>query len=482
MAGTVNPNFGTLAALLPQNGYKPESGVGGIQAGIQLADYLEAMDRTQRMDDLTYKSESNKLDNEMANNPILELERKLKMSQLQGEQALEDSGLKQQGREADIQMKLETLQQTSGDTVVKAVTNQATLAEHYMNLEEQGQMTDNMRQQYQAQFRRLGLNVDLMSGNPKSKIQLARMALIAPSARKFAEAQALSAQGHGQAMQRDQINNEQAMARAELQARATRELASSRNTESKNPADRALNEISNKPVITSDDLNRVTWALEAKERISIKFDPAMEALRGSWRNQYANTDKKDQKKLGATMQEYVDKKEEEVVTRKTNAQLANYLSGKQIEIGGKMVTIKPGNIDAIVKKIKEADAGKDEMPKDPDPAAEKLKALNEAVTNLKKEMKGMTLDEQRAYANKKIESIPNRQMAKDIHDALAPHFIEAKKAMTSGQTFEAGLDEWTERDRKKRELKAIEDQKEDAAITDPYRRAIRDASVKGLTQ
>jgi hypothetical protein len=67
------------------------------------------------------------------------------------------------------------------------------------------------------------------------------------------------------------------------------------------------------------------------------------------------------------------------------------------------------------------------MPKDPDPAAEKLKALNEVVTNLKKEMKGMTLDEQRAYANKKLESIPNRQMALDLEKQLTPYFNDLKK-------------------------------------------------------
>ncbi len=145
MAGYTNLNFSSLAGLLPTNGYKPESGIGGIQSGIQLADYLDSMDRTRRMDDLTFQSETNKFENELLDNPMKESDRALKLAQSGFDKSLIDDGTKRQAIDLELQTKLEQLSKTKGDNAVQAVTNQASLAEQYMNLESSGQMTTEMR-------------------------------------------------------------------------------------------------------------------------------------------------------------------------------------------------------------------------------------------------------------------------------------------------------------------------------------------------
>src|SRR5574343_9511 len=156
----MNPsNLAILAQGLPGVQLTDPGVAQGQVTGLRISDYLDNMDRARRMDDLSYASEKNTLEQTLLDNPQKEAERKLKLALTGLDQANVDSGLTQQTKQAEMQAKLDDLYNKRGAQAVKEIQAHGDLAISAQNEADSGTMTPERWNSYRSAFAKNGVQM-----------------------------------------------------------------------------------------------------------------------------------------------------------------------------------------------------------------------------------------------------------------------------------------------------------------------------------
>lgn len=255
-----NINLANIANMLPANGYKPSGGVGGIQAGIQLADYLDSMDRGRRMDDIDYQTAQNDLANKLKDNPLLDAKRQLDLSKTGLEQSSFDSGKQRELMDTSIEQKLSDLRGKIDNETVAALGRQSEVAFNLQKELENGDMTQERYSGYVDRLGKLGVKLNPQLGDPQSMQLIARIAKAAPQTIKFAQEQLIQGQREEGQQTLEHIRGGYHVQSARITADAQRDKASN-TIDTKDQDQLTQNQIRAKKIIGTDDILAFAGAL-----------------------------------------------------------------------------------------------------------------------------------------------------------------------------------------------------------------------------
>lgn len=286
--GSDNYNLSSLISLLPKNGYTPKGAIGGIQAGIQLADYLDSMDRSRRLDDINYETsllepEAKRIANEQAlanlsttNAKLQEFEEAspsrraknlLDQTTTEFKQKQYDSGRMSTIADLEFENKLDELAKTKGDNAVKLVQSQGDLALKFQEETKDGMLTDQRYQMYRNQFKLLGIPLPPTLDDPKTVLMLSKIA-------------------KGALVTAEYVNKHE---EAERQRNTYKDIAKIRSDSAsiyKDQDDYIMNTIVRKEEILPDDIRKFSVAMEKDFKSSMEgskvFEQANDAAASLW--------------------------------------------------------------------------------------------------------------------------------------------------------------------------------------------------------
>lgn len=175
----INPM--TLAQTLPANEYKMGGGLGGYMSGMQLADYLDNMDRARNWDNLQMNSETNKYNNEIADNPVKEAERAVKINNANLTNELFKSGDMQEVARAKIREQLDKINTDQSSNAIARLNNQSSFMFNLGKELSEGVISPIDATAYQARVeegRKLGINLP-PTLNPETMQKIIKMGKIA---------------------------------------------------------------------------------------------------------------------------------------------------------------------------------------------------------------------------------------------------------------------------------------------------------------
>lgn len=335
-------NLAVIAQGLPQNVPGGPGIISGHTAGLQLADYIDNMDRARRMDDISYLSEQNKYENEMADNPLKEAERLLKLSQAQATQETFDSGLAQEAQRTELQDKIDAAIAKRGERAVTEMKNHADLAVAANNEASSGMMSPDRYEFYRKQFAANGMK---LPANPLEGMKI--FSQIAKNAHMTKEHLAKIAEQENKAqLDIDAKQVQSADNKAMTQAmKDVAEIQAKNRGNTGSPEDQLMRELEKKSIFTPNDLLRSRAAIEADIKKSLT--PQQIELMGKNATSEWQLDKKLKEKW-PNVNEYIDHVIKQKIDDDITNRIITWFAGKTvIGTNGNNFEIKYSNRDKI---------------------------------------------------------------------------------------------------------------------------------------
>lgn len=345
----INPM--ALSQTLPGNDYKFSGGLGGFVSGMQLADYLDNMDRGRMDDDLQRASSANKLQNELLDNPLLAAQREQKLNEANTTNDMYNSGDMQEMARQKVRTEIDNMKTKQGENAVARLGQQSDFILETSKRIESGDLNPldvGGWRSWSEQGSKLGLTLP-ETLDPESMTKLRKMGQVASitkqemaRTRELDKTQTFTAQ-------QNKLNRESNERIAQTRA--------SNTGRSSNPMNRIIQEVMNKDEVSGSDISQFSSALVTNFRNSPGGQQLQQVRKDASDDYRTAGTKRTQEMIDAgSPAEYANRKAMKFIQDNIVPTVLSFLDGKTLtnDSGEPIGTIGQGAKPLVTQKVMEA--------------------------------------------------------------------------------------------------------------------------------